>query len=119
MDWYIPLIALPGQALLVLSTSNFILHLYEEIRRIKGENQNQKFASDKLKQIKTLNLGLILQYVAILMFVTAAIAGYMEQWVFAVFVLMTGLICFVIAILLLIKFSVKAFKIRLEFLRSL
>ena len=62
--WYLPITILPGIGLLILSTSNQLIALSNEIsERLKLEICNDQISQRKLKQLKLLNKGLVGLYI--------------------------------------------------------
>ncbi len=64
MDWYIPITILPGIGLLILSTSNQMIALSEEIRQRFKDEANEDVSLKKVAQLKLLNQALFLLYLA-------------------------------------------------------
>ncbi len=69
MEWYIPITIIPGVALLILSTSNFIVALGVEIQQLQTEARASKLVlRKKISQLTILSLSIIMLYVSIALF---------------------------------------------------
>ncbi len=75
MEWYIPITILPGIGLLILSTSNFLIALNNEIRELNNKEKYQIIVAEKISQLKKLTYALIAQYLAAFSFVVSGIIG--------------------------------------------
>jgi len=74
MEWNIPITILPGIGMFIISTSNLIIALNDEIRELNVEKE--KFHISIIKKIfhlKRLNLSLIGQYISALSLVLGGI----------------------------------------------
>lgn len=63
-QWSIPIALLPGIALLILSTSNFILGLNRELKELTTEPEQKWLVKGKLGQLKVLSYALAGLYVS-------------------------------------------------------
>ena len=80
MEWYIPLTILPGIGMLILSTSNLLIAINNEIRDLNQEKDKYGvIISAKIKQLKRLNYALIAEYVSAFVFVMGGILGGMTK----------------------------------------
>jgi hypothetical protein len=69
MEWYIPITIIPGVALLILSTSNFIIALGVEIQQLQTEARSAKrVLRKKISQLNILSLAIVMLYVSIALF---------------------------------------------------
>ena len=114
MEWYIPISLLPGIALIILSTSNFIVALNNEVQKLK---KNKKDYSDiilrKTKQLKRLSYSITQLYISVLLFTLAGLISSIIQSQTLLFTMMVVAICFLtFAVALLITYAIKAIKIR-------
>ncbi len=117
--WYLPITIIPGIGMLILSTVTQMLSISEEIRQLSlqkcSEFQHQ-IANRKIKQLGLLTKANSLLYVATGSFVLSGILGIIMEnnsiFSFPSIVLYLGAIFIFIAIILLIRYSFKAIKIR-------
>ncbi len=119
MEWYIPITILPGVGFFILSTSNILIALNDEIRILNTEKSKyKKIISQKLKQLIKLNYALIIQYCSGLLFVLGGVLGEITKnnnlIIYTVFI---GVIFLSISIGLLIQYSINSLKIRQEHLK--
>ncbi len=114
MEWYIPISLLPGIALLILSTSHFIVALNEEVKILKSENTiKNKVITRKIEQLKRLSYAISGLYISVL-FLT--LVGFLTWFTIASFliipILLIGLASMTISVVLLVIYSIKAISIR-------
>ncbi len=77
MEWYIPITLLPGIALLILSTSNFIIALNVEIQILKEKKELFKdIIKLKMKQLKRLNYAISGLYLSVLFFTISGLFAF-------------------------------------------
>jgi len=117
MDWYIPITILPGIGLLILSTSNQMIALSNEImERFKSE-ADENVSLRKIRQLKLLNQSLFLLYLSAGAMVLAGfLNGILEIISLPVAVntsvMLFGVISALIAIACLIIYGRRAVNIR-------
>lgn len=117
MEWYIPITILPGVGFLILSTSNFLISLNEEIKALKNEKYSL-IITQKLEQLRRLNYSLIGQFISSFLFVLGGLSGeILENSIYIHFFVFTGVLILAISIVLLIVYSIKSLKIRTEHLK--
>ncbi len=124
MEWYIPITILPGIGLLILSTSNILIALNQEIVELEvreSKLNKEKFRSivkKKLAQLKNLNYALIGQYLSAFALVVGGILGVMVKDITVInsFVII-GVGFLSVSIGLLIQYSFKSLQIRQEHLK--
>lgn len=114
MEWYIPITLLPGIALLILSTSNFIIAINTEIQQL---NKNKTLFADiiklKLIQLKRLSFAISGLYISALFFtITGLFAAleYSEDIMFTFVSIGTGIMT--LSVILLIIYSISAISIK-------
>lgn len=114
MEWYIPITILPGVGMMILSTSNILISLNDEIRELNGEKEKYKsITSAKIKQLKRLNYALIVQYISAFLFVTGGvIGGVIKNDKPTIYLVFLGVVLLATSIILLIKYSLKSLIIR-------
>ena len=118
-NWYLPITIVPGLGLLVLSTSNLMGLLSQEIKNLISEHAEYKtLLKRKLKQLKLLNLAMVFLYASIAFFVISGLVAGLYQSTnimggeVPIYLLLIGILCCLAAIFLLIIFSFRAVKIK-------
>ena len=115
--WYLPITILPGIGLLILSTSNLLISLSNEIaERLKSKSDSQ-MTHRKLSQLKLLNKGLVGLYIGAGMMVAAGIlSGLRIFYDFStsagLIAMLLGVVSVFVSITFLILYSLRAVKIR-------
>jgi uncharacterized membrane protein (DUF441 family) len=115
MQWIIPITVLPGIALIVLSTSNILLNLNNEVTLLNKEKEKyREIIRLKLIQMKRLNWSLVLLYIGILIFLVSGVLGAISdpENIYTVSSMVAGVLVLIIAIVLLIIFGFKSINIR-------
>lgn len=119
--WYLPITILPGIGLLILSTSNLVVSLNEEIEELLKEAVNfEQLISRKLEQMRLLTLGLAGLYISTALMVLSGLVSLTQNhtrqlgefWGLAI--LLLGVVLIFASLLTLIIYSVKAVSIRQE-----
>jgi len=119
MEWYLPITVLPGIALLILSTSNFVININQEIKQLKHEEDRYgEIIQLKLAQLRRLSIAISGLYLTVL-FLT--LAGLLSAWSenerWMSISLLVGIAIMVVSICFLISFSIRAVIIRQKHLR--
>jgi len=114
MEWYIPITILPGIGLLILSTSNFLIALNNEIKELNIDKEKyQLIVTEKIEQLKKLTYAQIAQYLSAFLFVVSGIIGAIStRKEIMVYLVLCGVFLLAISIVLLIHYSIKTLKIR-------
>ena len=116
MTWYIPLTIIPGIALIIMSTSNFVVALNTEISLLKkeGSDQNRSIIKLKLNQLTRLSIAISFQYLSLLLLLLSGVTqGLKEQTnTLGKAFLISGVILATLSISILIFYSIKALFIR-------
>lgn len=114
MDWYIPISLLPGIALIILSTSNFIVAVNKEVQHLKMMKEKYNgIIMLKTKQLKRLSYSITQMYISVLLFTVAGLISSLFQSQTLLYGLMIlGICVFTMALILLIIYAIKAIKIR-------
>lgn len=120
MEWYFPITIIPGIALLILSTTSLILALNAELTQLAEEGKRIEIIVDqKINQLKRISFALFLLYLGIFLFLISGMGAAMVensiQW--PKFILLAGVLSVTWAIILLLIFSIKSVRIRIEFLQ--
>ena len=75
IEWYAPLTILPAIGMIILSTSNFLVSLNNEIYQLeKDTNVNGWIINQKLKQLRRLGIANALLYSSALFFMFSALS---------------------------------------------
>jgi len=112
-NWYLPITIVPGLGLLVLSTSNIMIALSNEIDSIIELNKNSAIIRRKLAQLKLLNKAMVFFYIAIALLLTSAILKglfNLEETTF--FISAFAVVLALIGLFSLILYSFRAVRIR-------
>lgn len=122
MEWYIPISIIPGIGFIITSTSNILLHLNDEISALEKDERSDQICSmiikDKLKQLKTLSVSIVFQYLGILFFLLSGVSGWLPHNVqIATYLLYGGVLLIIVSISLMIKYSFRATHIRQNHLK--
>ena len=120
MEWYAPLTILPAICLIILSTSNFLIALNNEIYQLEKEKDvNEWIIDQKLKQLKRLGIANALLYSSALFFMFSALfkAIYHEEMLYNC-LMITAVFFVTIALSFLFIHSIKAIKIRHQHLKQ-
>jgi hypothetical protein len=108
MEWYIPITLLPGIALLILSTSNFIIALNIEIHGLKEKKEFfEDIIKPKIIQLERLNYAISGLYLSVLFFTISGLFSsleYADELIFTVISIGTGIMT--LSVVLLIIFSI-------------
>ena len=115
-NWHLPMTILPGIGLLILSTSNLMITLSNEIASlIKEQSKDESIISRKLIQLKTLNRAMIFFYIAVAFLAITGVLGGLQIVSIKnslVYVAVIGIVIMLSGIFSLIKYSFKAVSIR-------
>lgn len=112
-NWYLPITIVPGLGLLVLSTSNLMITLSNEIDSKIEKTKNSAIIHRKLAQLKLLNKAMVFFYITIALLLSSAIFKglfNLEQVTF--FISAFAVILALIGLFLLILYSFRAVRIR-------
>ncbi len=115
-NWYLPITLVPGIGLLILSTSNLMVTLTNELSGfIKEQSKDESIISRKLIQLKSLNRTMVLFYIAVACLAIAGLMGGLQLSFLkdsATYISVTGIVIMILGLLSLIKYSYKAVSIR-------
>jgi hypothetical protein len=113
MEWYIPISLLPGIALIILSTSNFIIALNNEIKELKRSyNLYEKIINLKTVQLKRLSIAISGLYISVLFFTLTGLLSWFSILKPIISLLIFSIAFMFLSVLFLISFAVRAIKIR-------
>ncbi|MCK4749972.1 MAG: hypothetical protein KAT15_23110 [Bacteroidales bacterium] len=115
MQWYIPITAIPGIGLIIMSTSTLLVSLNDEIvlLNLEKEKYNQ-IIHLKMGQLKRLNWAMVFLYTGVMFFLfSGLLAAFIEPKSLGVqFIMIGGVLVTLIAIGYLISFGFKSISIR-------
>ncbi|MGK0385900.1 MAG: hypothetical protein ACI849_000505 [Patiriisocius sp.] len=115
-NWYIPITIVPGIGLLILSTSNLMVTLTNELSGlIKEQSKNEAIVIRKLEQLKTLNGAMVLFYIAVACLAIAGLIGGLQFQAIGkstTYITVLGIIIMLLGLVFLLKYSYKAVSIR-------
>jgi len=117
-NWYLPITIIPGIGLLILSTSNLMVALSNEINSLLNEgSQSETIIGRKLSQLKLLTTTMVLFYIAISCLVIAGLLGGISQNFditlgVSLYAFMIGIVILLIGLFSLIRYSYRAVSIR-------
>lgn len=112
-NWYLPITIIPGLGLLVLSTSNIMIALSNEIDSIIELNKDSAIIRRKLAQLKLLNKAMVFFYIAIAsLLISAILKGLFNLEETTFFISAFAVVLALIGLFLLILYSFRAVRIR-------
>ena len=112
-NWYLPITIVPGLGLLILSTSNLIVTLSNEINGMIEHSKANKLIGRKLLQLKLLNMAMVFFYVAVaFLLISGVINGLFELEKASLFISVFAIILALIGLFSLIIYSFRAVRIR-------
>ncbi|MCI2228514.1 hypothetical protein MC378_04995 [Polaribacter sp. MSW13] len=112
-NWYLPITIVPGLGLLILSTSNLMVTLSNEISTMIENSKEKTIIAKKLKQLKLLNMGMVFFYVAVaLLLVSAVFNGLYSAGKISLYTSVLAIIFALIGLFSLVIFSFRAVTIR-------
>ena len=119
MEWYGPLTILPAVGLIIMSTSNFIIALNEEIILLQNDKEKLIVIIElKLRQLKRLGIANGFLYGSALLFLVAGIMKVLTN-VDKLFnyILLIGVVTITVALTFLFIHAIKSVSIREKHLR--
>jgi len=114
MEWYIPITILPGIGMFIISTSNIMIALNDEIRELMIDTSKFRMVvHEKILQLKKLNYALIGQYISSFALVLGGVIGAItENEQLIIILVFIGIVFLAISIGLLIHYSIVSVKVR-------
>lgn len=114
MEWYIPISLLPGIAILIMSTGNFIVALNSELKELKKQyTLYEVIIKLKIKQLRRLSIAIAGLYLSVFVF---TLLGFFIWFgvpeVIDYCILVIAFLIMTYAVYLLVSFSIRAIKIR-------
>ncbi len=121
MPWYLPITILPGIALIILSTTNLLTALNDEISKLNLKKEFYKLIiNKKLGQLKLLIITITSLYISAFLMVLSGLLIAIEfslKLYLPKIVLLIGVLVLFIAIILLLVYTIRSYKIRLAHLK--
>ncbi len=112
-NWYLPITIVPGLGLLILSTSNLMVTLSNEISTMIEHSKEKTMITRKLAQLKLLNMAMVFFYVAVaLLLISAVINGLYTIEKTSLYISVFAIISALIGLISLIIYSFRAVTIR-------
>ena len=115
-NWYLPITIVPGIGLLILSTSNLMVTLSNELNGlIKEQSKDDSIIHRKLTQLKTLNRAMVFFYIAVACLAISGLIGGLQFKAIeksATYISILGIIIMLLGLFSLIKYSYRAVSIR-------
>lgn len=115
-NWYLPITIVPGIGLLILSTSNLMVTLSNELSGlIKEQSKDETTLKRKLTQLKTLNRVMVFFYIAVACLAIAGLMGGLQVSLIkdsATYMSIIGIVIMLLGLFSLIKYSYKVVGIR-------
>ena len=112
-NWHLPITIVPGLGLLILSTSNLMVTLSNEISGMIENSNKKSITVRKLKQLRLLNMAMVFFYVAVaLLLISAVINGLYEVGKTSLYTSVLAIVFAIIGLISLIIYSFRAVTIR-------
>jgi len=112
-NWYLPITIVPGLGLLILSTSNLMVTLSNEISGMIEHSKEKAIITRKLKQLKFLNMAMVFFYVSVaLLLVSAVLNGLYTIEKTSLYISVLAIVSALIGLFSLVIYSFRAVTIR-------
>jgi hypothetical protein len=112
-NWYLPITIVPGLGLLILSTSNLMVTLSHEISAMLDTAKEKTIIARKLKQLKLLNMAMVLFYIAVaLLLISAVCNGLYAIDKVSLYISVLAIVFALLGLFALVTFSFRAVSIR-------
>ncbi len=112
-NWYLPITIVPGLGLLILSTSNLMVTLSNEISAMIEHSKEKTIITRKLKQLKLLNTAMVFFYVSVaLLLISAVLNGLYTIEKASLYISILAIISALIGLFSLVIYSFRAVTIR-------
>ena len=112
-NWYLPITIVPGLGLLILSTSNLMLTLSNEISAMIEQSKDKTLITKKLKQLKLLNSAMVFFYISVaFLLISAVVNGLYAMQKASLYISVIAITSSLIALSTLIIYSFRAVTIR-------
>ena len=112
-NWYLPITIVPGLGLLILSTSNLMVALSNEINTMIKNSSERTIIIKKLSQLRLLNMTMAFFYVSVaLLFISVVTSGLYNLEITSLYISVLAITLAIIGLLLLVIYSFRAVVIR-------
>ena len=112
-NWFLPITIVPGLGLLILSTSNLMVTLSNEIITMIKSSNEKVIITKKLSQLRLLNMTMVFFYISVaLLFISAIINGLYSSEKASLYISILAIAIAIMGLLLLIIYSFRAVTIR-------
>jgi hypothetical protein len=112
-NWYLPITIVPGLGLLILSTSNLMLTLSNEISMMIDHSKDKTIITRKLVQLKLLNMAMVFFYIAVaLLLVSAVLNGLYAIEKTSLYISVVAIFSALVGLFSLVVYSFRAVTIR-------
>lgn len=112
-NWYLPITIVPGLGLLILSTSNLMMTLSNEISSMIEHSRKKAIITKKLVQLKLLNMAMVFFYIAVaFLLISSVVNGLFDLEKESLFISVFAITSALIGIFSLIIYSFRAVEIR-------
>ena len=112
-SWYLPMTIVPGLGLLILSTSNLMVTLSNEIKAMISSSGSKDIISRKLSQLKLINLAMVFFYSSIaFLLVSALISGASKIQGISLYISKLAIFFAFLGLIILMFYSFRAVGIR-------
>lgn len=119
-NWYLPVTIVPGLGLLILSTSNLMMTLSNEISTLIKNTKDKTIITKKLSQLRLLNTTMVFFYISVaLLFVSAVVNGLCNIENASLYISVLAISLVIIGLTFLITYSFRAVKIRQNQLKKM
>lgn len=115
MQWYIPITIIPGIGLIIMSTSNLLIALNNEVSAmIRKREIFSEIIALKIGQMKRLNWAMVFLYTGILCFLISGLLAVLINplGLLVRIIMIAGVACSMVAIVYLISFGFRSIQIR-------
>lgn len=121
-NWYLPITLVPGLGLLILSTSNLMVTLSNELSgRINDKVYEESITIRKLAQLEILNRVMVCFYVSVSCLAIAGLVGSLQLEVIvnsSTYIIAIGILIMLLGLFNLIRYSYRAVSIRQDQFKS-
>lgn len=112
-NWYLPITIVPGLSLLILSTSNLMVTLSNEISAMIEDSKEKIIITKKLAQLKLLNMAMVFFYISIaFLLISAVINGLYNIEKKSLLISVSAIILALTRLFCLVLYSFRAVSIR-------
>lgn len=115
-QWYIPITILPGICLLILSTSNLLIGLNQEIFQLLKDKANKMVITRKIDQLERLSKAMVLLYCSAALMVLSGILTAFDFSIgtvdFGFISMLMGVLMTLAGLIYLIRYALNAVSIR-------